>query len=174
MAGAASASSSPPLLIGGNFSPGHSMRFTSVEERSDIEGPCVTTRHHSLRAIASARHIRAACRLTRLRGSLDCEASSYHTHPDSVTEWKDDVRLWPGIRQADIEITYVKGKVKPSQSVNSRANSVWVCAKNSGEVLTAQCSCMAGQARPLFEPGAHEATGSSGACPGSRASATLL
>lgn len=120
----------------------------------------------------------------------------YHPHPDSITAWKDDVRLWPGIRQPDIiyyllstkacdlrdvkafkslesynylqsgwvgalsvhqvndEVTYVKGQVRPSQAVNSTTNNVWVCAKNSGEVVTAGCSCMAGQAKVCSHVGA--------------------
>lgn len=57
---------------------------------------------------------------------------------------------WVGalsVHQLNNEITYVKASVKPSQAVNSTANSVWICAKNTGEVLTGRCSCMAGQAK---------------------------
>ncbi|XP_042144335.1 uncharacterized protein LOC115311463 [Ixodes scapularis] len=120
----------------------------------------------------------------------------YYAHPEDVTMWIDDIRLWPGIRQADIvyyllstqacdlkdvkafksldsynylqcgwvgalsvhqvdeAVTYIKGQVKPSQAVNNPAKNVWVCAKNTGEVITAGCTCMAGQARVCSHVGA--------------------
>lgn len=44
--------------------------------------------------------------------------------------------------------------MKPSQAVNNPAKNVWVCAKNTGEVITAGCTCMAGQARVCSHVGA--------------------
>ncbi|KAG0421434.1 hypothetical protein HPB47_002670 [Ixodes persulcatus] len=57
---------------------------------------------------------------------------------------------WVGklsVHQIDAELCYVKGQVTPSQSVKQTTHTAWACARDSGEVLTAGCTCMAGQAR---------------------------
>ncbi|XP_064461730.1 uncharacterized protein LOC135371681 [Ornithodoros turicata] len=64
---------------------------------------------------------------------------------------------WVGkllVHKVDNEIVFVKGEVTPSQAVHNRPHSVWICAKYSGTVLTAGCTCMAGKARVCSHVGA--------------------
>ncbi|KAM7313415.1 uncharacterized protein ISCGN_003280 [Ixodes scapularis] len=119
-----------------------------------------------------------------------------YPHPDNITSWSEDMRLWPSVtspdviyylvntkacdlqdvkayrnlesynylqsgwvgklsvHQIDAELCYVKGQVTPSQSVNQTTHTAWACARDSGEVLTAGCTCMAGQARVCSHVGA--------------------
>lgn len=52
------------------------------------------------------------------------------------------------------DTVYVKGEVRPSQAVNNKPHSAWICAKTSGVVITAGCSCMAGKAKVCSHVGA--------------------
>lgn len=64
---------------------------------------------------------------------------------------------WVGklfVHSIDSELSYVKGEVSPSQAVSGTPRTAWVCAKRSGEVLTAGCTCMAGQGKVCSHAGA--------------------
>ncbi|XP_064468467.1 uncharacterized protein LOC135379147, partial [Ornithodoros turicata] len=52
------------------------------------------------------------------------------------------------------DTVYVKGKVRPFQSVSNKPHCSWACAKYSGMVVTAGCTCMAGQAKVCSHIGA--------------------
>ena len=39
---------------------------------------------------------------------------------------------------------FLKADVKPSQAINNPAHSAWILLKQSGEILTAYCTCTAG------------------------------
>ncbi|KAG0411128.1 hypothetical protein HPB47_011735 [Ixodes persulcatus] len=63
---------------------------------------------------------------------------------------------WVGavlVHEVDATTVLLKGTVQGSQSVN-KTNDVWLCAKMDGEVITAGCTCMAGQARVCSHIGA--------------------
>ncbi|CAN7984124.1 unnamed protein product, partial [Ixodes hexagonus] len=53
----------------------------------------------------------------------------------------------------DTDLTLLKAKVQASQSCGKLHNA-WVCARLSGEVVTAGCSCMAGQDKVCSHVGA--------------------
>ncbi|XP_070381607.1 uncharacterized protein [Dermacentor albipictus] len=54
----------------------------------------------------------------------------------------------------DLELSYVKGEVSPSQALSGTPRTAWVCAKKSGEVITAGCTCMAGRGKVCSHVGA--------------------
>ncbi|XP_064488342.1 uncharacterized protein LOC135400439 [Ornithodoros turicata] len=120
----------------------------------------------------------------------------YYAHPDDISAWTDDLRLWPNTTSGDIvyylvnskacdlqdvkaykslesynylqcgwvgkllahkinnDAVYVQGDVRPSQAVNNKPHKAWICARYSGEVVTAGCTCMAGRARVCSHVGA--------------------
>lgn len=52
------------------------------------------------------------------------------------------------------EMVCLKAEVRPSQAVNKKPWVAWACIKNTGQVLTAGCNCMAGKARVCSHIGA--------------------
>ncbi|XP_049518797.1 uncharacterized protein LOC119440264 [Dermacentor silvarum] len=64
---------------------------------------------------------------------------------------------WVGkvlLHMVNEDIGLLKADVTPSQAINSKPLRVWVSAKKQGEVLSAGCTCMAGQARVCSHVGA--------------------
>lgn len=58
------------------------------------------------------------------------------------------------VHRINSDTVYVKGEVRPSQSVNNKPHRAWACAKYNGMVVTAGCTCMAGEARVCSHVGA--------------------
>lgn len=52
------------------------------------------------------------------------------------------------------DLCYVKGTVSPSQSLNATPRTAWACVKQHGEIVTAGCTCMAGQGKACSHVGA--------------------
>lgn len=63
---------------------------------------------------------------------------------------------WVGkllVHSIDSELSYVKREVSPSQALRVTPRTAWVCAK-IGKILTAGCTCMAGQGKVCSHTGA--------------------
>jgi hypothetical protein len=52
------------------------------------------------------------------------------------------------------EVVYLKGTVRPSQSINDAVHNSWLICRKDGCIITAGCSCMAGKGKCCSHAGA--------------------